>query len=351
MNVIIDCHVHKSGETLTSSVVERFTVRKTPLHPLLRGWTHRVLTSPLWYKSVICSAKGILHVCGGDRVSIPEEVRNCAVGEGFLVVHTVDNKCYVSSNPEFTAFTEVPLPKDIKVRLMYAGDKMMYILTESGQVYHWGTAECFGNVSVPTVVPCNVPIIEIAVAKSFVLFLGFNGFVFKCDLMTGASEQLPIRYIERIRAGHSHALLKSRAGKLYGFGSNDHGQLGFPSDVAWCFKPTQIPAFVDIPVKTMACGYDHSVVTTEGRKVYTFGRNNVRQLGLEDTVEFQEPVLLHKLTTLNARHIACSADTTYICVGDIKKRIISFGNNDHGQLGSPDCKDTCTHFLSPVELK
>lgn len=351
MNVIIDCHVHKSGDALTSSVVERFTVRKTPLHPLLRTWTHRIFTTPLWYKSVTLSTQGILHVCGGDRVPTPTRVQNCAVGEGFLVIHTADNKCYVSSNPEFTAFTEVPLPKDIKVRLMYAGDKMMYILTESGQVYHWGTAECFGNVSVPTLVPCNVRIIEIAVAKTFVLFLGANGFVFKFDLLTGSSEQLRIQNIERIRAGHSHALLKSKAEKLYGYGSNDHGQLGLPSDIAWCFNPTQIPAFANIPVKTMACGFDHSVVIAEGRKVYTFGRNNVRQLGLEDTTEYNEPRLLHKLTTLNARHISCSADTTYMYVGDTEKRIFSFGNNDNGQLGSSNCKDTCTHFLRLVELK
>jgi alpha-tubulin suppressor-like RCC1 family protein len=75
------------------------------------------------------------------------------------------------------------------------------------------------------------------------------------------------------------SLAVSHDGKtLYGWGSNDLGQLG-PEIADNVAVPTRIPVRADGKIVAVSAGYAHSAVLTDKGTVLTFGRANNGQLG------------------------------------------------------------------------
>jgi alpha-tubulin suppressor-like RCC1 family protein len=76
--------------------------------------------------------------------------------------------------------------------------------------------------------------------------------------------------IKSLSAGGRHSLLLDDQGRVYGFGWNELGQLGWGR--ADRLIPTIIP---DLPViKSISAGENHSLVLSEQGAVYAFGWNN-----------------------------------------------------------------------------
>nr|KAF6436324.1 retinitis pigmentosa GTPase regulator [Rousettus aegyptiacus] len=85
-----------------------------------------------------------------------------------------------------------------------------------------------------------------------------------------------------LACGDEHTAIITGNNKLYMFGSNNWGQLGLGSR-STVSKPTCVKALKPEKVKFAACGRNHTLVLTEGGKVYAAGGNNEGQLGLGDT--------------------------------------------------------------------
>jgi alpha-tubulin suppressor-like RCC1 family protein len=96
-----------------------------------------------------------------------------------------------------------------------------------------------------------------------------------------------------VRAGGRHTLVLLEDGRVFGWGSNEHGQLGLPCaaggdpGAAGCVltAPRQLaagvwPEFVDI-----AAGGEHSVLLSSAGRLWVSGRNDRGQLGLGDTAD------------------------------------------------------------------
>jgi alpha-tubulin suppressor-like RCC1 family protein len=84
-----------------------------------------------------------------------------------------------------------------------------------------------------------------------------------------------------VAAGHSHSLALSASGRVYAWGSNDHGELGngttIPSSVA---VETMLPASVTASsIATIAAGDEFSALLTKDGRVYTWGSNQYGQQG------------------------------------------------------------------------
>lgn len=67
---------------------------------------------------------------------------------------------------------------------------------------------------------------------------------------------------------HTMALMKNR--KLYSWGRNDHGQLGLNNMINY-FTPQEIVWKESI--KSITCGYDYNVAITLMNKIYVWGEN------------------------------------------------------------------------------
>jgi len=99
----------------------------------------------------------------------------------------------------------------------------------------------------------------------------------------------------QIICGNNHTLALDADGDVYAWGHNVYGQLGLgikPNgnpDKDPRNTPTKIPALDNPTVIAIAAGANHSLALTSDGKVFAWGRNNARQLGLDDTLDRTTP--------------------------------------------------------------
>lgn len=115
------------------------------------------------------------------------------------------------------------------------------------------------------------------------------------------------------------------------FGSNNWGQLGLGSKSAVC-KPTCVKALKPEKVKLVACGRNHTLVSTEGGKVYAVGGNNEGQLGLGDAEDRNTFHLIEFFTSqYQLKQLSAGSNTSAALTDDGK--LFMWGENSEGQIG------------------
>lgn len=99
---------------------------------------------------------------------------------------------------------------------------------------------------------------------------------------------LPSKGCVLAACGADHSLVVDGAGRIFGFGENSKGQLGLGNR-----RSTYIPTHVKMPhgvlAVQVACGGAHSLVLAESGCVYGFGGNEHWQLGLMDASDRISP--------------------------------------------------------------
>ena len=88
-------------------------------------------------------------------------------------------------------------------------------------------------------------------------------------------------------------------GDVYSFGKNNYGQLGIES----CDAQRQPVRIFSDPlsrehVLRVSCGYFHTVAVSDDGKVYTFGRNDYGQLGLGTTERVSLPTVTMQINKI-----------------------------------------------------
>eukprot|EP01041_Mallomonas_annulata_P001258 gene1258-2435_t len=129
--------------------------------------------------------------------------------------------------------------------------------------------------------------------------------------------------------GCEHTLLITKDGKLYSFGYNYRGQLGLGSTTSES-TPRAVRSLLSKKVITAACSYHHSVVLTTDGAIYTFGRNDCGQLGHGDNIDRKTP---HLVTNHPKNVLALSCGQFHSVIVTKTGTVFSCGKNDYGQLG------------------
>jgi len=116
------------------------------------------------------------------------------------------------------------------------------------------------------------------------------------------------------------------AGNLYSFGGNNVGQLGLGNTVHRYF-PVQVSSIQD--VIAVATGIGFSLALTTNGDVWSFGGNAWGSLGLGDRIDRDSPTIIADLS--DAVAVSAGYDHSFVILanGDI----YSFGANNAGQLG------------------
>jgi hypothetical protein len=116
----------------------------------------------------------------------------------------------------------------------------------------------------------------------------------------------------RLVACHSnHAVLVTKSGDTYSWGIAAHGRLGIGAptprpvgrsdgvvdtdDGPLFSQPRLVPALCGLRVTQISCGATHTVALVDSGDVFTWGGGLYGQLGLCETVDVFEPVLLRAL--------------------------------------------------------
>jgi len=148
--------------------------------------------------------------------------------------------------------------------------------------------------------------------------------------------------IVEISAGRRHSLVLDNQGRVWSFGDNEYGQLGLGHDAKELILiPTLIPNLENI-VAISAGEFQSLVLDNQGR-VWGFGNNYHGQLGFGDEGEKLIPTLIPNLENI----VEISAGAAYSLVLDNQGRVWSFGYNEYGYLGLGDDEERTTPTLIP----
>lgn len=152
---------------------------------------------------------------------------------------------------------------------------------------------------------------------------------------------LPKSFIGVAAGGNSSFAIKKDDDTpvLYAWGANTYGQLGLGHNSdAESMAP--VPDFTGTDkIRTVAAGGAHTLVLTEGGKVYSFGRNNNGQLGLNNTGDSNNkntPTLIPQSRFGNNAIISIAAGDSHSMAMDHKFNVYTWGYNGQGRLGHGD---------------
>jgi alpha-tubulin suppressor-like RCC1 family protein len=134
--------------------------------------------------------------------------------------------------------------------------------------------------------------------------------------------------VTQIAAGDASSFAVTSTGQLYSFGSNQMGQLGRSTPNEDDPTPTLVSLpNTNSPVRLVASGGDHTLVVTANQALWAFGSNEYGQLGRPGNVG---PALV---PTVPADVTAISAGSNLSLALTSTGQLYSFGVNYYGQLG------------------
>lgn len=136
-----------------------------------------------------------------------------------------------------------------------------------------------------------------------------------------------------INCGGDHTIIYTDDG-LFGFGNNLYGQLGLGHNDSVDI-PTKILFFQRVEdmednynIISISCG-NHTIIQTTGG-IFGFGSNNHGQLGLNHYNDVNAPTKLKFFNSYNVISITCGI---YLTIIHTDNGLFGFGRNDYGQLG------------------
>ncbi|KXJ09918.1 secretion-regulating guanine nucleotide exchange factor isoform X2 [Exaiptasia diaphana] len=172
-----------------------------------------------------------------------------------------------------------------------AGSQHSAVLTESGQVFCWGSNQ-HGQ--------CGLPVSSEA------------GLFDEPQLIGGA---LSNHNVTSIHSGWSHLIAQIGVDDVYSWGRSDYGQLGLGDEIVlqrYSSFPSKIPNLNNI--KHMMCGAEHNIALLENGKVLTWGWNEHGICGSQDEANIHRPRLVSLPEDFRAVRVGCGGGHTFIAL-------------------------------------
>ncbi len=285
-----------------------------------------------------------------------------SAGNGHSLALTIDGQVYAFGNGKYgqlglTSNTNRYIPTLIpglsNIISIAAGEYYSLVLDSAGKVYSFGVGQngqlglgninpSLGNAHAPVQIPDIDNIIAIAAGTQHSLLLNNHGQVYTFGSNDAVRLGMGRRetYIQRspilipninnivaIAVGDMHSLLLTGNGEVYSFGRNELGQLGI-SNTPFALSPTLIPGLNDIVA--IAAGDDHSMALSSTGQVYVFGGNDSGQLGFGDNRVKSVPTLIPNINNI----VAIDAGLQNSLLLDNQGQLYAIGNNYFGIFGS-----------------
>ncbi|OAD53000.1 RCC1 and BTB domain-containing protein 1 [Eufriesea mexicana] len=179
-------------------------------------------------------------------------------------------------------------------------------LTEEGKVYSWGcnARNQLGNSSTD---PCLRP--------------------------TCVTKNISCKFIVSIACGSRHSLVLSSDGNVFAWGENTYGQVGNgdTTNVTVCTPKMVNNVLSSKRVVCISCCHLSSVAVTDKGEVYSWGQNNVGQLGNGNTINGYVPSKVAGLAGVEIEKVVCGC--LHVLALSNKGVLYVWGENCFGQLG------------------
>lgn len=145
--------------------------------------------------------------------------------------------------------------------------------------------------------------------------------------------------IIQIDAGRAHSVAVADDGRVFAWGSNEHGQLGMDSSVTWQETPKRIKELNEIV--QVASGSDHCIALTDAGRVYVWGEQ-------ADGRCLHHPQLIEELNAIPIVRVLAGARH---CVAiSASGAVFTWGQNNSGELGMDDFRPrTSVHHINHMD--
>jgi RCC1 and BTB domain-containing protein len=141
------------------------------------------------------------------------------------------------------------------------------------------------------------------------------------------------KQIVKIAYGYDHVIALTKCGRCFSWGDNSFGQLG-QRDKKKRNRPSFINALLYETILDIQCGYSYSIVFGNSGKYFGFGFNTDGRLGCGDNNEHLLPIELVFLMKEKILSLSCGRCHSLALTEN--GQVLSWGNNNHGQLGFGD---------------
>lgn len=194
------------------------------------------------------------------------------------------------------------------------------VLTNTGRVFSWGSNQ-YGQIGIGNNIHPSSPV---EITTAFGLSQGDK--------------------IVNISLGGSQSSAISLLGRIFTWGHNYYGQLGVGSIIDKN-SPTEITGQFPLSndkVNTIIFGMFHSIAITDAGRVFTWGRNNLGQLGTDTIIDSNTPLEITNMfdnpISSNLKEVSLG---TFHSIGyTTEGHVYSWGWNSYGQLGLGNNYDT-----------
>ncbi|KAG7392478.1 hypothetical protein PHYPSEUDO_000166 [Phytophthora pseudosyringae] len=285
--------------------------------------------------------------------------------------------CNSTSKLEHVPFFSAKAIRDIS-----GGNEVLAVVMKDGAVFTCGlnkSGQC-GNgtfeerviIATPVRALSGIPINLVAAANGceHMLAVASDGAVYswgyndrgQLGLGSTISKSHTPRMIDSLRekyhitaaaVSYHHSAVVSSNGELLMFGMNDCGQLGL-DHTQHQHTPQLVESLSSQVITKVGCGLYHTIVTTSGGEVYSFGKNDYGQLGLGHARNMKVPTLVKtSLGESDEKIVAVSCGYYHTVTISEKGKLVTWGRNDYGQLGigSKDHKNSAQFVPLPLSSK
>ncbi|XP_067902491.1 probable E3 ubiquitin-protein ligase HERC3 isoform X2 [Heterodontus francisci] len=135
----------------------------------------------------------------------------------------------------------------------------------------------------------------------------------------------------QVACGNNHSLALCKDGQVFAWGQNTGGQLGVGRTSHSVLSPQCVTSLAGIPLAQIAAGAAHSFALSLSGAVFSWGRNNHGQLGLNDTKNRHLPTYVKLLECKRIVYISCGAQHTALLTK--YGLVFTCGAGGYGQLG------------------
>ena len=159
--------------------------------------------------------------------------------------------------------------------------------------------------------------------------------------------------IASLEAGHMHSLARTRLGRVFSWGANERGQLGFAPppqrtsrDAQQLFAPHEVPFDHPVQVVHVSAGANHNIAVTSDGTLFSWGDNSFGQLmhATAGTIGHKPEAARLPAARVGSSVASASAGAFHTVVVLRGGDVCAFGDNSHGQQGrrAPNRANACS---------
>ena len=265
----------------------------------------------------------------------------------------------VNSTQIATRSSPVQVQSDKNWTDVSSGTGFKLALDDNGYLYGWGQLFGIENTtstitSIPLAFPTGIKWRKIsaggnhwnAIATTAVLYTAGANYVGECGLNNTNLVYTPSIVkvdIADVASGSAYTLAVDVFGKLWSWGANDLGQLG-DSTTQGRSSPVQIGSDTTWSQVAAGAGFTSAAIKTDG-SLWLWGRNQFGQIGDETTVNKSSPVNV-AVTTGPWNQVAVGYG--HVAAINTSRQLWCWGDNSKGQCGRPVVTQS---YSSPVQTQ